>query len=429
MRKKTFFYGWIIVLACLLIQAVPYSLVANILPTFTNFVISGEGFTYTEFAFLFTLGTFVSALCSPFIGKLYSRPNPNIKRLYTVGCLLVGIGFAAMSLAGKNIIVYYALSILLQIGVSIVSAIGVPMLINSWFVENKGTAMGIAFCGRGLGNVILQQLASKWLSNPSIGYKGAFLRFGFMALIISLPIALFVMRLPRSKKELQHTPLIHPKKQLIHDANWGYSFSDVQKIKSFWVFALSFTFIGLYVGGMSIEFIPYLQTLEKTGAFTLGSALVASLFGFFSIFGNLSGGYLFDKLGIKKSLILAGILVVTCGLSLIFVPTFNFLGIIFSICLGISMFSYIIGPSYMTGALFGNREFGTILSVVQIFFAIGFGLGSTLFGIVVDKHGFPVAWISTIIYAIIAYSGLLYSTTAIIKLNKEANVIETKKIS
>ncbi len=386
MRKKTFFYGWIIVLACLLIQAVPYSLVANILPTFTNFVISGEGFTYTEFAFLFTLGTFVSALCSPFIGKLYSRPNPNIKRLYTVGCLLVGIGFAAMSLAGKNIIVYYALSILLQIGVSIVSAIGVPMLINSWFVENKGTAMGIAFCGGGLGNMILQQLASKWLSNPSIGYKGAFLRFGFMALII-------------------------------------------QKIKSFWVFALSFTFIGLYVGGMSIEFIPYLQTLEKTGAFTLGSALVASLFGFFSIFGNLSGGYLFDKLGIKKSLILAGILVVTCGLSLIFVPTFNFLGIIFSICLGISMFSYIIGPSYMTGALFGNREFGTILSVVQIFFAIGFGLGSTLFGIVVDKHGFPVAWISTIIYAIIAYSGLLYSTTAIIKLNKEANVIETKKIS
>ncbi len=429
MRKKTFFYGWIIVLACLLIQAVPYSLVANILPTFTNFVISGEGFTYTEFAFLFTLGTFVSALCSPFIGKLYSRPNPNIKRLYTVGCLLVGIGFAAMSLAGKNIIVYYALSILLQIGVSIVSAIGVPMLINSWFVENKGTAMGIAFCGGGLGNMILQQLASKWLSNPSIGYKGAFLRFGFMALIISLPIALFVMRLPRSKKELQHTPLIHPKKQLIHDANWGYSFSDVQKIKSFWVFALSFTFIGLYVGGMSIEFIPYLQTLEKTGAFTLGSALVASLFGFFSIFGNLSGGYLFDKLGIKKSLILAGILVVTCGLSLIFVPTFNFLGIIFSICLGISMFSYIIGPSYMTGALFGNREFGTILSVVQIFFAIGFGLGSTLFGIVVDKHGFPVAWISTIIYAIIAYSGLLYSTTAIIELNKEANVIETKKIS
>ena len=207
MKKKPFFYGWIIVLACLLIQAVPYSLVANILPTFTNFVISGEGFTYTEFAFLFTLGTFASALCSPFIGKLYSRPNPNIKRLYTVGCLLVGIGFAAMSVAGKSIIVYYALSILLQIGVSIVSAIGVPMLINSWFVENKGTAMGIAFCGGGLGNMILQQLASKWLSNPNIGYRGAFLRFGFMALIISLPIALFVMRLPRSKKELQHTQI------------------------------------------------------------------------------------------------------------------------------------------------------------------------------------------------------------------------------
>ena len=93
------------------------------------------------------------------------------------------------------------------------------------------------------------------------------------------------------------------------------------------------------------------------------------------------------------------------------------------------MFSYIIGPSYMTGALFGNKEFGTILGIVQIFFAVGFGSGSTIFGLIVDKSGFTNAWISTIIYAVIAYAGLLYSTSSIIKMNKDNNVIETKKIS
>ena len=137
---------------------------------------------------------------------------------------------------------------------------------------------------------------------------------------------------------------------------------------------------------MALQFIPYLQTLEQAnGMLVLGSALVASLFGLFSVFGNLCGGVLFDKLGITKSLLLAGLLVITCGFSLIFVDQLNILGFVFAACLGISLYSYIMGPSYMTGALFGNKEFGTILGIVQIFFAIGFGLGSTVFGLIVDK--------------------------------------------
>ena len=45
------------------------------------------------------------------------------------------------------------------------------------------------------------------------------------------------------------------------------------------------------------------------------------------------------------------------------------------------MFSYIMGPSYMTGALFGDRDYGTILGVVQIFFALGFAVGTPIFGL------------------------------------------------
>ena len=96
---------------------------------------------------------------------------------------------------------------------------------------------------------------------------------------------------------------------------------------------------------------------------------------------------------------------------------------------GISMFSYIIGPSFLTGKLFGNREFGTILGIIQIFFAVGFGSGSAIFGVVVDKAGFTTGWITTIVYAVIAYTGLLISTNAIAKINKENNVTETKKIA
>ena len=411
-NKKTFFYGWAIVVACMLIQAVPYSIAANIQPAFTNFVTSGEGFSFTQFSLIFTIGTVVSAVCSPAIGKLYSNPKLNVKLLYIFGVLLLSGSFAAFSLAGGNIFAYYALSILVQIGCAIISAIGVPTLINSWFTENKGLAMGLAFSGGGLGNMFLQLLAGKWLNDPTIGYKGAYLRFGILAVAVALPVALFIIRLPKSQAELAANV---SKKNKNKDnsstsSNWGYTFAEVSKMKSFWIFAGSFLFVGLYVGGMALQFIPYLQGLEQSGKFLLGAATVASLFGFCSMFGNLFGGVLFDKLGITKSLVLAGMLVIVCGLCLIFVPQMNILGFVFAISLGISMFSYIIGPSYMTGALFGNKEFGTILGIVQIFFALGFGSGSTL-------------------YAVIAYSGLIFSTSSIIKMNKETNAVETKKIS
>ena len=323
---------------------------------------------------------------------------------------------------------YYALSVLVQIGSAIISAIGVPTLINGWFTENKGLAMGLAFSGGGLGNMVLQLLAGKWL--PTIGYQQAYFRFGIIAIVIFLPIALFVLRLPRFQSRISYnTSNKKSENKNTTSSKWGYTFAEVSKMKFFWIFASSFIFVGLYVGGMVLQFIPYLQTLEAEKVFTLGAATVAASFGLFSMFGNLFGGMLFDKLGITKSLALAGILVITCGLCLIFVPQINALGFVFSICMGISMYSYIIGPSYLTGALFGSKDFGTILGIVQIFFAAGFGIGTTLFGVVVGFGGFQVGWISTIIYAILAYSGLLISTSRIIKHNKEINVIESKKIA
>ena len=56
-KKKSFFYGWVIVAACMLIQAVPFSIAANLQPTFTNYVMSAEGFTLAQFSLIFTIGT------------------------------------------------------------------------------------------------------------------------------------------------------------------------------------------------------------------------------------------------------------------------------------------------------------------------------------------------------------------------------------
>lgn len=429
-KQNKFFYGWVIVIACLLIQAIPFSVAANIPPTFTNYVVNAEGFSYASFTLIFTIGTFVSAVCSPFIGKLFSKVNA--KLLFIIGSILVGGGFMAYSLAGNRLLAYYIIAAIVQVGNAIVSAIGVPTLINSWFKVNKGTALGIAFCGGGIGNIVLQILAGKWLTDPTIGYKGAYLRFGLIALIGSLLISIFLIRMPKSDAELAANV---PKKKLegqedvAHHVSWGYTVGETTKMSQFWIIAASFIFVGFYVSGFALQFIAYFQSLESAGVLLISSALLASLFGLFSIFGNLLGGILFDKLGLAKSFILAGALVVVAGLCLLFIGYMNALGYIFTFTFGVSMFSYVMGPSYMTSSLFGDRDYGAILGLIQLFFALGFAIGTPIFGIILDKTGWTYAWISSIVFAVIAYTGLLIACTSILKVNKENNVYETKRIS
>lgn len=101
----------------------------------------------------------------------------------------------------------------------------------------------------------------------------------------------------------------------------------------------------------------------------------------------------------------------------------------FAVLLGISMFSYIIGPSYLSGALFGDMEFGTILGIVQVFFAIGYAVGTVTFGLSVENLGYTTTWSITIVYVLVAYSCLLISSIDIEKYNKNINVTEIKRIS
>ena len=425
-NNKPFFYGWIIVAACMLIQAIPYGIAMNVQPQFINFVTNGEGFTLTQFSLVFTIGTIVSAIASPTIGKVLSKPNINIKLAFLIGSILAGGGYALNSLAGGNLWAYYGIAALVQVGVAIISAIGVPLLVNSWFKNNKGIAMGIAFSGGGIGNIFLQQIAARLLTNPNIGYSRAYFIFGIISLVISLPVSLFLVRLPKGPEDLADNVSKKNDSKETKNVSWGYTFGEVSKMKLFWILCIGFIFVGFYVSGLSVQYISYLYSIGLDASFV---ANVGSIFAFFSIFGNLCGGFLFDKLGIKSSLILAGAMVIGCGLCLIFLPTLNFLGYIFAILLGISMFAYVIGPSYLSGALFGDREFGTILGIVQVFFAIGYALGSVLFGLSVENLGYSTSWMIIIIYTVIAYSCLLIASTGIERYNRKINVTETKRIS
>ena len=48
-KQKKFFYGWVIVAVCLLVQAVPFGVGSNLPPTFINYVVKQKGLVLHHF--------------------------------------------------------------------------------------------------------------------------------------------------------------------------------------------------------------------------------------------------------------------------------------------------------------------------------------------------------------------------------------------
>lgn len=420
-QKRKLTAGWIIVIACMLIQAIPAGVIANTQSLFMYPVINSRGFSLVAFSLMFSIGTIVSAAAGPFIGSLFSKIN--LKVLYITGAIIAGGGFAAFSMA-TEIWHFYILAGVVQIGSGIISGIGTPLLISAWFDEaTKGKALGLAFAGGSIGNFFLQPLATQLIANQ--GYAGAYLVLGILALIVGLPIALFLVRMPKNASEIVRA------KNSVSDldnksvAVSGYTLKEAAKTKYFWMLCLGFTFIGLYVSAYSVQYAAYFQGSLNFDATAIG--VTGSIFAICSLAGNLIGGSLFDKLGALKCLIVAGVLVLISGSFLLLAKNSVIFAHLFSATKGLAVFAYMIGPAYLTGSFFGNKEFGSILGIVQLLFAVGISTGSALFGVLAEKLGYDMSWILVLAAVAIAYVLLISATIGMNKLNKEKSEFTSQK--
>lgn len=420
-KKRKLTAGWIIVIACMLIQAIPAGVITNTQSLFMYPVINSRGFSLVAFSLMFSIGTIVSAIAGPFIGSLFSKIN--LKVLYITGAIIAGGGFAAFSMA-TEIWHFYILAGVVQIGSGIISGIGTPLLISAWFDEaTKGKALGLAFAGGSIGNFFLQPLATQLIANQ--GYAGAYLVLGILALIVGLPIALFLVRMPKNSSEIVRAKNSTPDLDNKSVAVSGYTLKEAAKTKYFWMLCLGFTFIGLYVSAYSVQYAAYFQGSLSFDATTIG--ITGSIFAICSLAGNLIGGSLFDKLGALKCLIVAGVLVLISGSFLLLAKNSVIFAHLFSATKGLAVFAYMIGPAYLTGSFFGNKEFGSILGIVQLLFAVGVSTGSALFGVLAEKLGYDTSWILVLAAVAIAYVLLISATIGMNKLNKEKSEFTSQK--
>ena len=412
-KNKKITTGWLIVIACMLVQAIPNGIVVNTQALYMYPVMEAKGFTLSQFSLIFTIGTIVPAVIGPFIGSMYGKLNT--KMLYLSGGILLSGGFMTFSIADK-LWQFYAIAAIAQIGSSIVSGIGIPMLLNSWFDETiKGKAMGMAYAGGSIGNIFLQQLVTRTIS--SSGYSHSYFIFGLVGLAAIIPIALFMIRMPKNESEKVRVKG-QEKEENTTSIDVSYTLKEAQKNKYFWMMGMGLFFVGIYVSAYSVQYAAYFQ-----GELGLSASVIAttgSLFALASLFGNLVGGILFDKLGAIKTLAIGAIAVMASGVALLMAGTSPLFAHAHSILKGLAMFVYMMTPAYMVGTFFGNKEYGSILGLINLNFALGFCIGSALFGVFVGNFGYNATWIGVLVCVALAFTLLITAATGMTKANKES---------
>src|SRR5438105_4397663 len=147
-----FFYGWVLVAIGFVTMAVGVNArtaFSLLFPAMLDEFGWDRGLTAGAFSF----GFLVSAVVTPFVGRLMDQRGPRL--VVELGVAAMGIGLLLGSLVREPWQLYLTLGALAGGGVNCLAYTGQSLYLTNWFVRRRGLALSIAFSGVGIGSITI----------------------------------------------------------------------------------------------------------------------------------------------------------------------------------------------------------------------------------------------------------------------------------
>jgi MFS family permease len=394
--ERKIFYGWRIVVGAFFLNFAGIGIIMNTMGVFIKPVTESLGFTRGGFTLYFTIAALSMMVMAPVMGKLLERYN--IRLIMTVCTAMMATSFALFSQC-RTLTQFYIVAVFLGIGSAGSHIIPVSMMITNWFIDKRGLAMGIVFAATGVGGMIFNPLANWIILNYS--WQAAFLTFGLVIGLASIPTALFIVRAkPADMGLLPYGGEAALTRQSAAEQG-GLTATKAFRTGAFWLLALIILLIAVANMGVLHHIVPYLTDLgfSSTTATTLMSLHMAML-----IFGKVLAGSLADRLGLLKSylMLMVGLMV---SIALLYGSQWMWVAVVFNILFGFSIAVRTVLPPLMTARVLGQKHFAVIYGFLNIFTTLGTAVGVPLSGFIYDAT-------KSYYLAFALYIGLCLITTA-----------------
>jgi MFS family permease len=361
-------YAWVVLavtFACLLVSAAVRSVPGIILLSLEHeFHWSRETISGAVSINLLLFG-----LAGPFLGRLMDLYGAKTITLLMISLIAIGAGGTVFMQEAWQM--YLLWGVVVGIGSGGTSMVMGSAVINRWFQERRGLALGVLSAAMSSGQLLFTPVIMSL--NTHLGWRPATLfsvvLFGF----IVLPLVMFFMVNNPELKGLRPYGINQPAKAPLRPD--PKPMRSVMRNSQFWLLAISFGICGFTTSGLfQTHLIPH--GIEH-GFSEMTMAVSLGLMGATDIIGTVLSGWLCDRFGKRGPLAIYYLL---RGFSLMLLPYVESTGqlMAFSIIYGLNWLSTVPATSALTADLFGKQNVGVVFG--WIFFAHQFGAALASYG-------------------------------------------------
>lgn len=403
-KENTFHFGWVIVSVCFITLA----LVFGIWYAFSVFFVAllkEFGWSRSVGAGAFSFFIIVSSLISPFAGSMVYSIGP--KKVIIIGSLILGIGLALCSLIQTWWQFYLFFSVITAVGLGAAGWVPNITIVQSWFKEKRGLAMGIISSGIGVG--ILVYVPSVQYLITHVGWRMTYriMAIFIPVIVISMAIA-FLKRPPKTISDpllevrSAHTVIKDP---FIVDEKWTsqtWTVRQAIRTKPFWLLGISFFSGNLITQAIFTHQVAFFVDHHLEALF---ASYIVGIVGIVSLGSKILWGVLSDRIG-REITYTIGITFSILGM--IFLILFHFfpsatLTYFYSVSFGMGYAVTAALPPLIAADFFEGRSYGSIFGTLMIFVGAGGAFGAWLAGFVYDLTGSYVpVFIAMILCALLA---------------------------
>lgn len=384
-KPKSFHYGWLIVLSCFMVMSLFLCIIMNCPGLFLISVTEEFGITRSQYTLNMTVVSLATMLISLNAGRIFSKFK--IRKVMIFGSIILPIAYGLYSQA-SNIYMFYAISIIVGLSMGLCGAVPVSTLLNNWFNDKKGLAMGIAFTGSGLGGLILQPLIGNLIA--TIGWRKTYIAIAILMFVLVVPCMIFIVKDHPSDIGLEPFGGIKKSENNEVIEEKGFTLSEATKKPYFWLYLPIVTISCASASSMIQNISPYVTDLGYDP--TVAASLSALSLGILAVC-KIILGQIYDKKGnlFGSVLSISCITIAALCYASAVNSTFLYIGLVIS---GLGIAFTTVGFPINTQTMFGNKDYSAIYGIVASFTSIGTAIGSPITSMIYDATGsYRIAWV------------------------------------
>lgn len=189
-KPSKFFYGWIIAIASFISLVVVFGARLSFQVFFVA-LIEDFGWSRASTAGIFSVSMIIFALFAVPFGWLLDRFGPRI--LFSIGAFLFAGGLLASGWISSQWQLYFWYGVVASLGITALGLSNYATIIARWFRRKRGTAMGLAFAGTGVGTLVIVPLTERWIT--VWGWRMAMVAQAVLLIAVVFPLSVWILRL------------------------------------------------------------------------------------------------------------------------------------------------------------------------------------------------------------------------------------------